>query len=329
MSETPTKIWIQRIWQKVKTFFVTKDVLTFSLFVLLSTSFWFMNALNIGRETKVYIPIQYTGIPANVEITTPLPQKLAIHLKDEGKNLFAYSRRKINPITIDLSHDYAANGEFKIESKTIERDLSYVLRPTSTLLDVEPDSIVIRYTRLTEKKLPIRMMGNISTAPQYILKQATQLMPDSVLVFCPESTANELTEICTQPVTIENFKDSVCLEVALEPIESARYSVNKVYVYAQAEMFTEKSFNKAIKPVNFPDSLNIRTFPSNVTISFNVGISHFNEINPEDIAVVVDYADLKKSIHANMIPVKALYDIPEIFNFRIKPDEIEFILETK
>ena len=60
--------------QKLKSFFLSKDILSFLLFLVLSAGFWFVNALGKEKETTLSIPVRYVGIPVNVAITNSPPE---------------------------------------------------------------------------------------------------------------------------------------------------------------------------------------------------------------------------------------------------------------
>ena len=59
--------------QKLKSFFFTKDILSFLLFLALSSAFWFVHALGKERETTIVVPVRYVGIQINVAVTNSPP----------------------------------------------------------------------------------------------------------------------------------------------------------------------------------------------------------------------------------------------------------------
>ena len=106
MSEYHLPIWFRSVWNKVKAFFVTRDALTFLVFLLLSTAFWFVHALDRVRETQITLQLSYVGIPDNVLFVDQSPTSVNIKIKDEGKNLFAYRKNKLPLIAFDLSDSF-------------------------------------------------------------------------------------------------------------------------------------------------------------------------------------------------------------------------------
>ena len=325
------KIDFSGISKKIKAFFTSKDVLIFSLFVLLSTAFWFMNTLNINREMRLSVPIHYIGLPENIMIEEPLPHNISLRIQDNGKNLFTYYKKEnITPVIIDLSNtQFEPEGEISISKTQMQQKITSSLRSTTHLLGFSPDTLGIQYTKLTSKRIPVRLNGEVSPAPQHVFRQRATIQPDSITIFCAEQLAAQVTEARTQYVDKENITDTLSETIPLQAIENVRFSKNAVKLTAISEMFTEKSFTLPIKPANMPFHLNVRTFPADATVTFNVGISNFNDIEAKDITVLFDYRDLRPG--SNRHELEIAYDSLKtpIFNIRIKPHEVEYILEEQ
>lgn len=319
------------ISKKIKAFLTSRDVLIFSLFVLLSTAFWFMNTLNVNRELRLSVPIEYVGLPENVLILEPLPQNISLRIQDNGKNLFTYYKKhNMNPVIVDLSNTrFDTEGELNISKTQIQQKINGSLHGTTQLLSFSPDTIGIRYTLLTSKRVPVILEGIVSPAPQHVFKQKVQLQPDSITIFCTEQESASITRVQTQNVMFDNITDTISETIPLQALTNVRFSRSSVRLTAVAEMFTEKSFTLPVKPVNMPFHLSARTFPADATVTFNVGISNFNDIEAKDIAILFDYAKLRPG--SNKHELEVAYDslATPIFNIRVKPNEVEYILEEQ
>ncbi len=147
--------------QKLKSVFLLKDILSFLLFLALSSAFWFVHALGKERETNIVVPVRYVGIPINVAITNNPPSKISINIKDQGLRLFDYSNNRIIPLTIDLSRVFYQKGEILITPDLLSGRIGRYMKPTTTVLDIHPDSILIQYEKLSVKTLPIKLNSKI------------------------------------------------------------------------------------------------------------------------------------------------------------------------
>ena len=114
----------------------------------------------------------------------------------------------------------------------------------------------------------------------------------------------------------------------IDKIKGSSIIPANVTVKVPIEEYTEKQLNLPIEIEGVPDSINVRLFPSNVNISFFVGLSEFKNAIRDSFRVVVNYKDILNSKNQK-VPV-IVSDNPEhISNLRLKPDSLEYLLEIK
>ena len=318
--------FLVRNLQKLKSFFFTKDILSFLLFLALSSTFWFVHALGKERETNIVVPIRYVGIPINVSITNSPPSEISLNIKDQGLRLFDYSKRHITPLTIDLSRVFYQKGEILITPDLLSGRIRRYLKPTTSILDIQPDSILIQYEKLGVKSVPIKFISKIELANQYMLSNNIQLDPDIVTVFGPKRVLDTIKFVRTDLLELKNLNDTSYFRCKLKPIKSVRFSVKHTKVSVFIEPFTERKVQIPVTAVNCPEHMSIRTFPTFVNATYTVGLSQFYTLAPKDIEVYLDFNDLKLSKQSKQI-LKVKNNTNHISNIRISPLEVEFILE--
>jgi hypothetical protein len=314
--------------QKLKSFFLSKDILSFLLFFALSSVFWFVNALGKERETIITIPIRYTGVPPNIAITNNPPTEISLNVKDQGLRLFDYSKSHIIPLTIDLKRNFYEKGEILITSDQLNAKIGRYIMASTTLLEVNPDSIIVQYMKLSQTTLPIELVSSIELAPQYMLTDKIHLDPARIIVFGPKKVLSKLKSIQTECLEVKNLNDTNSFRCKLKQIKSVRYSTKEINVKLFVEQFTEKKVQIPITAVNCPDNLYIRSFPAFVIATYTVGLSYFNSLIPNDIQVLLDYNDIKSGDLSKQ-KLKIINNSSHISNIRISPQEVEFIMEEK
>ncbi|MDP4238763.1 MAG: CdaR family protein [Bacteroidota bacterium] len=314
--------------QKLKSFFLSKDILSFLLFLALSSAFWFVHALGKERETNIVVPVRYVGVPLNVAITNSPPAEISLNIKDQGLRLFDYSNNHLTPLTIDLSRVFYQKGEILITPDLLSGRISRYLKPTTTVLDIHPDSILIQYEKLSVKTLPIKLFSKIELAHQYKLSNNILLDPNMVTVFGPKRMLDTLKYVRTEYLDLKNLNDTSSYFCKLKPIRSARFSSKQTRVTVFVEPFTERKVQIPVTAINCPWHLAVRTFPAFVNVTYIVGLSQFNTLAPTDIQVYLDYNDLKLSKQSKQ-KLKIKNNTSHISNIRISPSEVEFILEEK
>jgi len=200
------------------------------------------------------------------------------------------------------------------------------LKPTTSILDIQPDSILIQYEKLGVKSVPIKLISKIELANQYMLSNNIQLDPDIVTVFGPKRVLDTIKFVRTDLLELKNLNDTSYFRCKLKPIKSVRFSVKHTKVSVFIEPFTERKVQIPVTAVNCPEHMSIRTFPTFVNATYTVGLSQFYTLAPKDIEVYLDFNDLKLSKQSKQI-LKVKNNTTHISNIRISPLEVEFILE--
>ncbi|NCU33642.1 MAG: hypothetical protein EOM23_12090, partial [Candidatus Moranbacteria bacterium] len=144
--------------RKLKSFLLSKDALSFLLFLLLSGLFWFVNALDKNREITIRVPLQIKNLSEQIAVTTDLPDFITVDISDIGINLFSYSNKKLKPLTISMSnYQFSQKGEIQLDAASINRFLQSYFLPSTRILAFSPDSIKIEYEKLAAKKVPVKL----------------------------------------------------------------------------------------------------------------------------------------------------------------------------
>jgi hypothetical protein len=328
MAEKKSSNFLSYNIKKLKSFFFTKDILSFLFFLVLASTFWFVHGLDKERETNIVIPVRYVGIPINVAITNSPPSEISLNIKDKGRFLYDYTKNHITPLTIDLSRVFYQKGEILITPDLLSGRIRRYLKPSTSLLNTNPDSILIQYEKLGVKTLPIKLYSKIEFAHQYMLSNNIQLDPKTVTVFGPKRMLNAMNFVPTENLELKNLNDTTYTWCKLKPIKFLRYSVNQTKVSVFVEPFTERKVQIPIIAINCPQKLSVRTFPAFVNATYTVGLSRFYTLAPTDIQVYLDYNDLVGAKHSKQI-LKIKNNTSHISNIRISPVQVEFILEVK
>jgi len=313
---------------KLKSFLLSKDVLSFLVFLLLSAAFWFFNTLNKEREQTLNIAVEYKGFSKDLMFVDQLPQYIEINVKDLGVNLWKYVRNKPEPVVITFNQKMNETGTFKVDYSDMFAKISEKLLPSTSILSIYPEKISTKYIRLHSKMLPVELVSNITLENQFMLSKPIELTPSKVEVYGPKSIVENLKSIQTESLTIETLKDTVSMQISLKPVESVRYAVDKVMVNATAEMFTEKIAYLPVQIINNPTNLSILSFPAEIKTVFNIGVTKFKFFESNDIQLVIDFNEIKKG-DITKKRLKIINNKPYITNIRIQPEEVEFLLEEK
>ncbi len=315
--------------RKIKNFLLSpksREFLIFLCFVLIASGFWLLQTLDNEYETELSIPIRLKDVPENVVITSELPATVDVVVKDRGTVLFNYLlKRSFTPIAIDFNEDPVKDNHVKVRSSDIERKVMNQLNVSSRLVSVFPDTIDYIYSKGKSKIVPIKLRGRLTPARQYYISD-TIFSPDSVMVYAPVSILDTITAAYTNYVQYTNVSDTLVRAVDLAKVKGAKFTPSIVKCTLLTDVYTEKTVEVPIVGLDFPSDKILRTFPSKVQITFQIGMARFKDITASDFLVAVSYNELLKSKSD-----KCLVTLEEaplgVKQIRIIPDQVDFLIE--
>lgn len=318
---------VNRTAKRIRLFFRERSLSTFCLFLLFATILWFGHALNAVRERTVSIPVEYTGVPAEVAFSEALPTEFVITIRDQGKRLRNYRSGSFSAIQIDLSQQTdKRQGEVVLNAEQIRPKLSDQLQGTAKLQRIRPENIAVTYYRQVSKTVPIRFAGKVVPATQYQLTAAPTIVPQEVSVYGAAEQLDTLLYVSTVAKDFQDVKDTLQTSLPLAvPAGIRTGTTTAVELTAVTEQYTEKKFTLPLATLGVPKGLRLRTFPSSVEVTVRVGISRFAEVTASDLTAGCFFP----TEETTLLPVKLSYMTPYITNIRCTPSEVEFIIERE
>ena len=324
--------FLKKIIRKIRTFFkksLSKEVLIFLIFIFISCFFWVLQSLQEISEIEMKIPVSYSEMPAHISITNELPKAIKITLRDKGSNLYYYYRhRKELTLHVDLLEWYRKDGVAKIPLSSFDSSLRNRLMSTTQLLNEQPNAIVVYFVEKASKTVPVHLNSRLTLSLQHMLSDAPILYPSKINMYAPFSVLEKLSKVETELLEMENIGDSTIVSLKLVPIEGVHFSTNTVQVRLNIEEFTEKSLMIPVTGLNFPSGEDLLSFPSNVKVTFFVGLSAYYKVSEKDFTIAVDRANL---MHSEKISQKVMLTKSplHIRNLRIQPETVDCLIEKK
>lgn len=317
--------------EKIRNFLLapkSREFLIFLFFVFVSFSFWLLQVLNDDYETELAIPLKMKNVPEDVVMTEELPRELKIGVKDRGTVLVNYMwGQTFLPITIDFNEYQDKGSHVRIPSSVLAKRITGQFSQSTKMAAIKPDTLEFIYTKGEAKKVPVRLRGSVKAERQCYIAD-TLYVPDSVIVYAPESILDTITAAYTQIQNISQVADTVRHRMNFQPVKGVKFTPSYSDVTFLVDVFAEKTVEVPVIGINFPGDKVLRTFPSKVHVAFQIGLSHFKDVTGDDFTVVVDYNDLGKQSSDKCTPV--LLKHPQQVNHpRISPKEIDYIIEQR
>lgn len=306
-----------------------REFLTFFFFLVLSTIFWLMTALNETYEREIGVPAYLVNIPKNVVVTSDMEDTVRVTVRDKGFALLAYTYGEgIRPINVNFQSAITRqSGYGVVSSQELMKMINQRFSGSSKIVQVNPDRLDFHYNYGLSRQVSVKMAGHVVPGKSFYLAR-TRFWPEKVTVYGSKQALDSLRFVKTVPINITNFNDTVLRTVALETIKGVKIVPNTVRIGLYPDILTEENIEVPITAINMPEGKVLRTFPQRVTVNFIVGASMFRSISPEQFAVVVDYNEIidhpsdKCSIHLRETP-------QGVRNARLKMTQVDYLIEEQ
>lgn len=115
--------------------------------------------------------------------------------------------------------------------------------------------------------------------------------------------------------------------LSLENNDKLKISPAQVKVVVPVEEFTEKVITVPVAISGKPENTVIKLFPSEVQVSFRVGLSKYSGITADNFLVNIPYSEMKPG--ALNVPVQVDKRPRFVFDVACSPQTIEFLIEKE
>ncbi len=319
--------WLNKVRQD-------KNVVMFLIFLVISTGFWFLNALRKDYTATLTYPVRLINIPSNKMIPDDFNREINVKVRAGGFDIMRYRlSNSFLPLTFDVSRmkpveKGGREGAFVLthnESTRIVGQLSQGMQ----LVELAPDTLFVPLITRVTRKVPVVLQSQMSFQQQYTQSGPWVIAPDSVEVSGLEGVVDTVSFIPTTLLSLKELADTIQTSVLLDLPKGVSGSFRKVSVMIPVEPFTELNLKVPIEIQGLPDSLRIKTFPSEVQISFHVGVSNFGKITRSQFKALVDVSPVFMANPPTRLKVN-LAIIPDgVKAVKFSPIFVEYLLEKK
>ena len=338
MDHKISKLNIIPLWDKAKEWFERirqdRNVVVFLVFLVISTGFWFLNALRKEYTATLSYPVKLVNIPGGKMLPEDFKSRIEIKVKAGGFDILRYQlSNTFLPLTFDVSQmtpvsSMDREGVFSVTNDEKNRIVGQ-LSQGMELIEVEPDTLFIPLIETSTAKLPVSIQADLGFEKQFLQAGNIILNPDSVVVSGPKKIVDTLQYVNARKLVFENLSDTVSTMVPLELPKQVKASSKKVMATVPVEPFTELNLRVPLKIIGLPDSLRIKTFPSEIQVSFRVGMSNYENISENQFHAVVDVSPIFGNESPDRLKIR-LDRVPKhIESLSFSPIFVEYILEKK
>lgn len=309
-----------------------KRVAAYLVCVVIATGFWFLNALSKIYTIELPVPVQYYNFPNNKTFAGHLPEQFELTVRAHG---FTLLRQKVGflfgPLEFnvnEMTNDRMTENKrtrYAFPTRQFLTELSYQMSSDLEILNMSPDTLYFGFGQMTQKQVRVKPAVQLNLKKQYQLSGEIKSTPTEVLVSGPGKILDTLQFVYTKKQVLDNVDKPVQIKAEIEPLKEMYYNLQSVDLNIPVEEYTEAQQSVQVTMPDVPPGVKVKLFPTRVKVSFLVGLSQFSEIRPDNFKFTVSYADIEKG--AQRLPVKMLSVPPFLYDVKISPEEIEYLIE--
>ena len=319
-----------RIVKNIKDFLLkpsSREFFVFLFFLGIASGFWLLQTLNEEYEKEFRIPLTLVNLPDDIILTNEQDEFIDVKVRDKGTLLFNYILGGgFTPINMDYQELIKRNKtHIQISTSLLQKQVKNRFNVSTEILSIQPDSLEFIFAKGMGKKVPAVLNGVVEANPQYIITD-TIISPDSVVVYAPAALLETIDFAETEVLDFRNITDSLRTIQSFKYIKGVKYVPNKMEIALKTDILTEKTVKVPVHGVNFPADKELRTFPSMVEITFQVGTRSFNEFTASDFLIEIDYHDLVNQ-KEDTYPINIIRYPTKIKRMRVWPRTVDFLIE--
>lgn len=303
--------------------------MTFSVFLLISTAFWFATTAYQKSDTTITVKLVIEGQPASAVFTTHVPSDLKVTLYDTNSKLFQYSYKKeIKTLTVDFARYADVAGNFRISGAELQSLLLNNLKSTTQITAISPALVDARYAMTGGRKVPVRINGVVTSASNY-RDYAPVIEPDSVIVHAPSYILDTLRCIYTTPLQEYGLKDTLRISQAIELAVGVKATPDSVRITVPVVQYVEKRLdNIPVRATDLPSGKELTLFPREVALRMLVSFNQYTQIAPSDFDVTVSFDSIHDE-HQQFLPlhISCKYDSTVIQGIQLSPNKVEYSID--
>jgi hypothetical protein len=327
--------WLYKIVKYLKKVYFRNDkrVATYLVCVGIATGFWFLNALSKTYTVDMVVPVSYINLPNNKTLANQLPDQFDLKIKAHGFTilrhrlifLFMPLEFNVNDMTDNRMME-KRKSSFAFPTRQFLAELSYQLSNELEIMSMNPDTLYFNFDQMRQKRVKVKPVVIVNLKKQYQISGEIKASPDSVLVNGSKLVLDTLHFVLTELQKFNSVDKPIQTEALLQKIKETFFEPQVVAVKIPVEEYTEAQLSIPVLLTNQPSGVNIKLFPAKVKVAFQVGLSRFKEIHPEDFKLSVSFSDIREGKQRLKITSEATPDY--LYDLKITPEEIEYLIEN-
>lgn len=303
-----------------------RSALLYLCFVLISAILWSFLTLNKFDNYDVDVELK-VSVPPNVKFLTRLPDKITVTVYEKGTS---YILQMMNMPQVTLRFDDYSDGagNFKVDQSQLRKVIVRLLRNSSRITSILPETINARYTDQPGKKVPVVLKMDVIPAMHHAITGPAKLSQDSVVIFGDAEVLKNISEAYTYQVTDKDLKDTLSRKVQMAPIPHVIIEPQYINIMLPIDRLVSMTQRVPVSVRNTPPGVRVVVFPSTLNVTFRAPQSmKLNSSSSNEVTAVVDYNNIDLNSKGNKVVVQVGEAPGAYVDVKLSEDSVEYIIE--
>ena len=303
-----------------------RSVLTFLIFLALSTAAWFLVKLSEDYTTQTTFGLQFEEVPADKWISSG-DQSVKMSLMIDGFHTLRYKMirepNRFVAISLEEVPYRLENGNtYSISSQYVAEKVAERIGISASDITMNETKVYFTMDALKSKVVPVELLSDVKTQQQYGIYGIPMLDPSSVTIYGPQEVIDTVKSVKTELLSRANVNQGFTETLVLNLLDGQiRSNTTEVNVSVQVEKYTETDIEV---PIKVTDSLKLRFFPETMTMRCLVAIKDYPSIKPDQFSVAIDRQQLKAMQPLLDVRLAAWPQYVQILSTH--PDKVEYLI---
>lgn len=269
-----------------------KSYRTFGFAVFVALFLWLYVKSSSRFQQTIQVPVELINVKEGFGVVSDVPQAVPVLFEADGRTLLAL--KYIYDIRFKLDLAQVKDDQVIVFGESLKSVSIPDNVPARVVAVSSSDTVIIRYEKMVEKRVPIYPNVTVSCRPGYVMVGPVHVAPESLTVSCPRSVADSVTSLGTAAILVEDLAKDKVMSIPLGVIPTSRLSFVptdievRIDIQPLGEMVVD---NLPVRLINVPDGVNAVVQPSTFSIRLRGGIDFLSTLSRDSILAVIDFSE--------------------------------------
>ncbi|MFD0861888.1 hypothetical protein ACFQ1M_06690 [Sungkyunkwania multivorans] len=299
----------------------------FLIFLGVSLILWFITKLSMNYTGVVSARVLYSQLAGDKLLLNRDDPEIPLLVSTNGYRMLGYlftpPKVKVNASGATqiqgVNHYITTFEQFNALAQQLPGDVK--------LERIALDSLFLDLGVNKTKRIPVTSMLEVNFKKGFSLYSEIKLQPDSITVSGAENLIDSLQLLTTEEKQLQeisqDFEEPLRLDIPAI-YGGLDFSATSVVAKGVVDRFTEKSVVVPISLKNVPEGKEVKLFPAEVTVRYNVAFQDLEAVNVSQFVIECDFA----SLNENQNLVATIVSSPEKARMpRIVNNDIDYLIK--